>query len=140
MWTIVPCWLPALVVMSVGSPRDPSYYRSLAMAVYLAVLRRADRSPALAWVLPPVQVLWVTRMHFSFSGRSFWGLTLLTVSRGRWGDRRQWWAAGNPALVVDSHLRCDAGRRPGLPGQPLRPARRPVSTRALAQGYVKCRY
>jgi tetratricopeptide (TPR) repeat protein len=56
---VAACWLPALVAMSARLVPRPEILSFLAMAVYLAVLLRADERPALAWLLVPVQVLWV---------------------------------------------------------------------------------
>ena len=141
MWMIVPCWLPALVVLSDRFGPRPELLSLLAMAVYLTVLRRADRSPALAWVLPLVQVFWVNAHALFHSGADHSGG--LSHRPFRAADRAiavSVWRRGDGALVVDSHLRCNLGRRPGLPGQPLRPAWGPVSTRALAQSYIEQRY
>ncbi len=56
---VVACWLPALLVMSGRFVPRPEVFSLLWMAIYLMVLTRADGTPAAAWVLPPVQLLWV---------------------------------------------------------------------------------
>jgi tetratricopeptide (TPR) repeat protein len=53
------CWLPALAAMSARFDPRPEVLSMLFMAAYLAVLPRIDRTPALAWLLPIFQVLWV---------------------------------------------------------------------------------
>ncbi len=53
------CWLPALGAMSARFDPRPELLSLLGTAVYLAVLLRTDRAPALAWLLPLVQVIWV---------------------------------------------------------------------------------
>jgi hypothetical protein len=53
------CWLPALVVMSNRFDPRPELMSLMGMAFYLTILMRADRTPALAWLLPLVQVVWV---------------------------------------------------------------------------------
>ena len=94
MWMIVPCWLPALVVLSDRFAPRPELLSLLAMAVYLTVLRRADRSPALAWVLPLVQVFWVNAHALFILGPIILGAYLIDRLRGRSGDRGQRLAAG----------------------------------------------
>jgi tetratricopeptide (TPR) repeat protein len=56
---VVACWLPALGAMSARFDPRPEVLSLLGVAVYLAVLFRADRSPRLVWLLPLVQVIWV---------------------------------------------------------------------------------
>jgi hypothetical protein len=58
-WVVVSCWLPALVAMSARFLPRPELYSLLGIAIYLTVLRRSDTRPALAGLLPPLQVLWV---------------------------------------------------------------------------------
>ncbi len=58
-WVVGACWLPALVAMSARLVPRPEILSFLAMAVYLSVLLRTDDHPALAWLLPAVQILWV---------------------------------------------------------------------------------
>jgi len=59
MWMIAACWLPALLTMSGRFAPRPELLSLLGVATYLAVLFRTDDTPALAWILAPVQVLWV---------------------------------------------------------------------------------
>ena len=58
-WVAVGCWLPAVVVMSARFAPRPELFSLLGMAAYLAVLQRTDVQPALAWILPFVQMIWV---------------------------------------------------------------------------------
>jgi tetratricopeptide (TPR) repeat protein len=58
-WLVVACWLPALAAMSQRSAPRPELFSLLGISLYLAVLRRADESPEVAWSLPIIQVLWV---------------------------------------------------------------------------------
>ena len=53
------CWLPALGAMSSRFDPRPEIISLLGVAAYFAVLFRTDRTPALAWLLPLVQVIWV---------------------------------------------------------------------------------
>ncbi len=59
MAVIAACWLPASGAMSSRFDPRPEAISLLGVAVYLAVLFRTDRRPALAWLLPLVQVIWV---------------------------------------------------------------------------------
>jgi len=59
MWMITACWLPALLAMSGRFEPRPELLSLLGVAIYLAVLLRTDDMPAFAWILAPVQVLWV---------------------------------------------------------------------------------
>ena len=141
MWMIVPCWLPALVVLSDRFGPRPELLSLLAMAVYLTVLRRADRSPALAWVLPLVQVFWVNMHALFILGPIILGAYVIDrLARPIGRSRSASGGGAPPRSVVDSHLRCDGGHRTGMPGQLLRPACGPVSTRALAQSHIEYRY
>ncbi len=45
--------------MSARFDPRPELLSLLGTAIYLAVLFRTDRAPALAWLLPLVQVIWV---------------------------------------------------------------------------------
>jgi tetratricopeptide (TPR) repeat protein len=58
-WLLVACWLPAVVAMSQRSAPRPELLSLLGIALYLAVLRRADEAPEVAWSLPTIQVVWV---------------------------------------------------------------------------------
>ncbi len=53
------CWLPALAAMSARFDPRPEVLSLLGVAVYLAILFRLERRPALAWFLPLIQVIWV---------------------------------------------------------------------------------
>jgi tetratricopeptide (TPR) repeat protein len=64
-WILAACWLPALMAMGARLVPRPELFSLLWMAVYLTVLRRSDAVPALIWLLPPVQVIWVN-MHALF--------------------------------------------------------------------------
>jgi tetratricopeptide (TPR) repeat protein len=58
-WVVAICWLPALLVMSARFAPRPEILSLLSVALYLAVLRRTDEAPELAWALPVIQVVWV---------------------------------------------------------------------------------
>ncbi len=58
-WAVAAAWVPALLVMSTRLPPRPEVFSLGFLAVYMAVLLRCDRRPALAWALPAIQVMWV---------------------------------------------------------------------------------
>ena len=58
-WIVAACWVPALTAMSARFVPRPELFSLLGIAIYLTVLRRANTTPALAWLLPVVQVFWV---------------------------------------------------------------------------------
>ena len=64
-WLVAACWLAAFVAISQRVAPRPELFSLLWIAVYLAVLLRADQTPKVVWVLPAVQVLWVN-MHGLF--------------------------------------------------------------------------
>src|SRR5205807_2064687 len=59
VWAMLTAWLPALLVLGGRMYVRPETLTLLYIAAFLAVLARIDRAPALALVLPVVQVAWV---------------------------------------------------------------------------------
>ncbi len=59
VWVMVLAWLPALLVLGGRMYVRPETLTLLYLAVFLAVLFRWNRRPALAFLLPLVQVAWV---------------------------------------------------------------------------------
>jgi hypothetical protein len=59
LWVAALCWLPALVLMSTRFDPRPEVFSLVYLACFLAILMRVEHRPALAWALPPIQVLWV---------------------------------------------------------------------------------
>jgi tetratricopeptide (TPR) repeat protein len=53
------CWIPALLLMSSRFNPRPEVFTLLYVAAFLVVLCRVERRPTLAWLLPPLQLLWV---------------------------------------------------------------------------------
>jgi tetratricopeptide (TPR) repeat protein len=109
---VVACWLPALLVMSARFIPRPEVFSLLWMAIYLMVLTRADGTPAAAWVLPPVQLLWVNTHGLFLLGPiilvAFLAERLLASSHRLLGARaeegpakKRWWIhlGGASALV-----------------------------------------
>ena len=58
-WLITACWLPAVSLMSARFVPRPEIFSVLWLALYLTILLKADVTPALAWLLPLIQVFWV---------------------------------------------------------------------------------
>jgi tetratricopeptide (TPR) repeat protein len=95
-------WLPALILMSFRLDPRPEIFSLLFIAVFLAVLWRAERRPALCWLLPPVQLLWVNMQGLFIFGPILFGCFLsehaaFWLSQGRQmarsmpADQRRWW-------------------------------------------------
>ena len=121
MSVIAVCWLPALGAMSARFDPRPEVLSLVGVAVYLAVLFRTDRTPALAWLLPLVQVLWVNSHALFVLGPIIMGAYLVDhaagsikqrVATGELGDRlgRRWWlhvggaaAAVGPACLMNPY-------------------------------------
>ena len=59
------CWLPAIFLMSARFFPRPEVISLVCLAAVLAVLRAAEKRPALLWLLVPIQLLWVN-MHSLF--------------------------------------------------------------------------
>lgn len=61
-WPILPqalVWIPALLLVASRFYPRPEIVTLLFTAIFLFVLFHAEDSPALLWLLPPVQVIWV---------------------------------------------------------------------------------
>jgi tetratricopeptide (TPR) repeat protein len=111
-WVVAACWLPALTAMSARFLPRPESLSLLAMSVYLTVLRRTDTTPALAWLLPLVQVFWVN-VHalfvlgpFLLSAYLIDRFTGTIWNRSSGGERatpearRKWWIHVGGATVA----------------------------------------
>ena len=108
----VACWLPALAAMSSRFDPRPEIISLLGAAVFLAVLFRTDRTPALAWVLPLVQVIWVNSHALFVLGPIILGAYLIDhvavgirrrLARRTTGTlpQRRWWLhLGGASLAV----------------------------------------
>jgi hypothetical protein len=58
-WFIALIWLPALLLLTTRVQPRPEVFSLLFTSTYLAVLNTCDRRPGWAWLLPPLQVVWV---------------------------------------------------------------------------------
>ena len=72
IWAMVLAWLPALLLLSGRMYIRPETLSLLYLSIYLAVLFRWDRFPALAWLLPLVQVAWVNSHGLFILGPWSW--------------------------------------------------------------------
>ena len=117
VWVVVLAWLPALLVLGGRMYVRPETFSLLFLSGFLAILIRWDRYPALAWLLPAIEVCWVNSQ----------GLFVLGLDRpGVRPDRRR----AATGLVRSRAEGVVAGRRAGVaadrrgvPGQPLRDRR-----------------
>jgi tetratricopeptide (TPR) repeat protein len=106
------CWLPALVLFAFRLDPRPEVFSLLYLGCVLAVLSRAERRPALLWLLPLVQVLWVNTQGLFVFGPIL--VALYATARGAviswqylsgsllWGEaERRWWRhLGGAGLAV----------------------------------------
>src|SRR4051794_38098451 len=94
IWAIVLAWVPALLVLGGRMYVRPETLSLLYLSIYLAVICRWDRYPALAWLLPPVQVAWVNSHGLFVLGPIILGFASIDAAlrRGAFApERRRWW-------------------------------------------------
>jgi hypothetical protein len=93
IWAVVLAWVPALLVLGGRMYVRPETLSLLYLSIYLAVLCRWDRFPALAWLLPFVQVAWVNSQGLFVLGPVILGFALcdaairpgaFAAGQGRW--------------------------------------------------------
>ena len=101
-WVVALCWLPALALMATRFDPRPEVFSLVFLACFLAVLLRVERRPALAWVLPPIQVSWVNTHGLFILGPIVLGCYWLDRVRWTWVESRR-----------GTH-RPEQGRRPAL--------------------------
>jgi hypothetical protein len=106
------CWLPALVLVSWRFDPRPEVFSLLYLALFLAVLWRVERRPALAWLLPGLEVLWANTQGLFVLGPVIIALFVAAPGarllwnrwwgRPAWGpEARRWWMhVGGAALAV----------------------------------------
>jgi tetratricopeptide (TPR) repeat protein len=70
------CWMPTLVLLSFRLDPRPEIFSLLYLGCYLAVLWRVEERPALAWLLPLVQLLWVNVQGLFILGPILLGMFL----------------------------------------------------------------
>ena len=89
LWVAALCWLPALVLMSTRFDPRPEVFSLVYLACFLAILLRVERRPALAWVLAPIQVLWVNSHGLFVLGPIVLGFYLVDRGLFAWNDSRR---------------------------------------------------
>jgi tetratricopeptide (TPR) repeat protein len=93
-WPMLLAWLPALYVLGGRMYIRPETLSLLYISVFLAVLFRWDRWPALAFLLPVVQLFWVNSQGLFVLGIALLAFALidavLTAGALR-PERRRWW-------------------------------------------------
>jgi tetratricopeptide (TPR) repeat protein len=105
------CWAPALVLLAFRLDPRPEIFSLLYIGCFLAILWRAEDRPALAWLLPVVQILWVNTQGLFIFGPVLLGLFVTAHAarllwdrwRGQltWGpEQRRWWRHVGGALVA----------------------------------------
>jgi hypothetical protein len=93
-WVVALCWLPALAIMATRFDPRPEVFSLAFLASFLAVLLRVERRPALAWILPPLQVLWVNMHGLFILGPIILGCYWLDRGTRSWVESR--WGTNRP--------------------------------------------
>jgi len=94
VWVMILAWLPALLVLGGRMYVRPETLTLLYLAIFLAVLNCWERRPALAFLLPFVQVLWVNSQGLFVLGPIILAFALLdsAMRRGAFApERGKWW-------------------------------------------------
>jgi tetratricopeptide (TPR) repeat protein len=103
LWVMLLAWLPALLVLSGRMYVRPETLTLLYLAAFLAVLVRIDERPRLAWLLPPVQVLWANSQGLFVLGPIVLACALVDAGL-RPGAftraRRRWWRTVGAASIA----------------------------------------
>ena len=103
VWVILLVWLPPLLLLGGRMYVRPETLTLLYLAIFLAVVTRWDRHPALALILPLVQVAWVNSQGLFVLGPIVLVCALIdaVLRPGAFGpDRRRWWAVIGIASVA----------------------------------------
>ena len=94
VWVMALAWLPALLTLGGRMYIRPETLTLLYLSIYLAVLFRWDRRPALAFLLPVVQVFWVNTQGLFLLGPIALAFALfeaLVRPGALSAERRPWW-------------------------------------------------
>jgi hypothetical protein len=103
VWAAVLAWLPALLVLGGRMYIRPETLTLLYLATDLAILSRWERYPALAFLLPLVQVAWVNSHGLFVFGPFLLGLALLDAlcrPGSLAASRKRWWRRAGLAAVL----------------------------------------
>ena len=94
LWAALTAWLPALLLLGGRMYVRPETLTLLDLSIFLAILVRIDRAPALALLLPIVQVFWVNTQGLFVLGLILFGAALVdaAVRPGSFApERKRWW-------------------------------------------------
>ncbi len=103
VWIMTLAWLPALLVLGGRMYVRPETLTLLYLASFLAIVTRWDRRPALAFLLPLVQIAWVNSQGLFVLGPVVLIFALLdsAMRRGAFApERRRWWLTIGIASVA----------------------------------------
>lgn len=103
LWAILTAWLPALVLLGGRMYVRPETLTLLYLSMFLAVLVRIERVPALALALPLVQVAWVNTQGLFILGPILFTAALIDAAlrAGSFSSsRRTWWRTIGSAFVL----------------------------------------
>lgn len=105
VWATLIAWLPALLVLGGRMYVRPETLTLLYLSVFLAVLVRVDRAPALALWLPIVQVAWVNTQGLFVFGPILLGAAVVdaAVRPGAFAPaKKRWWRIVGLAALLDA--------------------------------------
>ncbi len=88
LWVAALSWLPALTLIGTRLDPRPEVFSLVFLAGFLAILLRVERRPTLAWILPPIQVVWVNCHSLFILGPIVLGFFLIDRSGRRWSNSR----------------------------------------------------
>ncbi|MBV8610391.1 MAG: hypothetical protein JO034_23395 [Singulisphaera sp.] len=103
VWVVVLAWLPALLVLGGRMYVRPETFSLLFLSGFLAILVRWDRSPALAWLLPAIEVCWVNSQGLFVLGLIVLAFALIDAALrpGSFAPaRKAWWRVIAPASLL----------------------------------------
>ena len=117
VWAMLLAWLPALLVLGGRMYIRPETLTLLYLSSTWRSCSGSTSVPALAFLLPVVQVAWVNTQ-----GLFVLGPVLHRVRPDRRGARGRGVRGASGGVVAEVVLVAVGADRPGLPGQPVRPA------------------
>jgi hypothetical protein len=84
------CWIVPLILLGYRLHPRPELFSLVFVAVFLAVLELAERRPALVWVLPAAEVLWVNTHAFFVVGPVLYGMFLMgQIAKRRFASKHE---------------------------------------------------
>jgi hypothetical protein len=89
--------LPGLMLANFRFEPRPEIFTLLYLSSFLGVLFHVEKRPLLAWLLPPIQLLWVN-MH----GMFVFGPIVLGLWWFAWAARRKWRSARSSDQPIDN--------------------------------------